>query len=70
MELSLEKQYGLISSDDVAKGPPGTNVPMAIKFSPDGKFPKEKNRLTILGEEALASSDYWLSTVVNQLILM
>ena len=57
MELSLEKQYGLISSDDVAKGPPGTNVPMAIKFSPDGKFPKEKNRLTILGEEALASPD-------------
>ena len=59
MELSLEKQYGLISSDDVAKGPPGTNVPMAIKFSPDGKFPKNThtNRVTILGEEALASLD-------------
>ncbi len=26
----------LLSSDDVAKGPPGTNVPMSVKFSPDG----------------------------------
>ena len=60
MELSLEKQYGLISSDDVAKGPPGTNVPMAIKFSPDGKFPKKlhTNRMTILGIEALTSSEW------------
>ena len=31
-------QNSFLTSDDVAKGPPGTNVPMAIKFSPDGMF--------------------------------
>lgn len=30
-------QTSLLTSDDVAKGPRGTNVPMAIKFSPDGE---------------------------------
>ena len=29
-------QNSFLTSDDVAKGPHGTNVPMAIKFSPDG----------------------------------
>ena len=37
MDLTLDKVHGLLTSDDVAKGPPGTNVPMAIKYSPDGK---------------------------------
>jgi hypothetical protein len=29
-------QSSLLTSDDVAKGPRGTNVPMAVKFNPDG----------------------------------
>jgi hypothetical protein len=31
-------QSSLLTSDDVAKGPRGTNVPMAVKFNPDGKY--------------------------------
>jgi hypothetical protein len=31
-------QSSLLTSDDVAKGPRGTNVPMAVKFNPDGEY--------------------------------
>ena len=38
MDQSFNSQKGLLTSEDVAKSPPGTNLPMAVKYSPDGKL--------------------------------
>ena len=38
MDQSFICQKGLLTSEDVAKSPPGTNLPMVVKYSPDGRL--------------------------------
>ena len=59
-------QNSFLTSDDVAKGPPGTNVPMAIKFSPDGMFIRVTSVPTQRSESNTCMS---LTAVTDSLVL-